>query len=126
MALAVAGIVSLPAVLAAAGGAAVSVVKGPPPPLTPQAAIFPEATGMRTLGRLLWPPAIAVLGVLPVLAAKAADDAGHPWAPPMLGAEAGVVVLLIGVVAWVRWQEDAHVWWQGVVGQLFPSTEKAA
>jgi hypothetical protein len=124
MAMSIAAIVAVPAVLAAAGGAAVSVVKGPPPPLTPQQAIFPEATGMRSLGRLLWPPAIAIIGVLPALAAKAADDAGHAYLPPLLGAEAGVVVLLAGIVAWVRWQEDAHVWWDGVVAQLFPSTDK--
>jgi hypothetical protein len=104
------GLVAAPAALAALGGAVVSVIKGPPPPLSPQTALMPEAAGARAMGRLLWPPIMAVVGVLPVLGARAAFDAHHA----VLSGEAPiiqlVVVLISGWVAWVRWQEAAHLW----------------
>jgi hypothetical protein len=106
----VGGVLLAPAALAALGGAAVSVIKGPPPPLSPQQAIMPEAAGARAMGRLLWPPIIAVLGVLPILAAHSAHLHGQPVLVSLVNGVQLVVLLVAGVLAWVRFQEEAHVW----------------
>jgi hypothetical protein len=106
----VGGILLVPAALAALGGAAVSVIKGPPPPLSPQQAIMPEAAGARAMGRLLWPPLIAVLGVLPVLVAHSAQKHGHSVLAALSGAIQPEIILVAGLAAWVRFQEEAHAW----------------
>jgi hypothetical protein len=106
----VGGILLVPAALAALGGAAVSVIKGPPPPLSPQQAIMPEAAGARAMGRLLWPPLIAVLGVLPVLVAHSAQRHGHSVLAALSGAMQPEIILVAGLAAWVRFQEEAHIW----------------
>ena len=90
----VGGVLLVPAALAALGGAAVSVIKGPPPPLTPQQALIPEAAGARAMGRLLWPPLIAVLGVLPVLAAHSAAAPRPAGARPPCRPSLQPVILL--------------------------------
>jgi hypothetical protein len=106
----VGGILLLPAALAAIGGAAISVIKGPPPPLSPQQAIMPEAAGARAMGRLLWPPIVAVLGVLPILAAHSADVHHHSVLVSLANAVQPEVILIAGLAAWVRFQEEAHAW----------------
>jgi hypothetical protein len=94
-----------------------SVIKGPPPALSSQAVIIPEAAGARAVGRLLWPPIMSVLGVVPIVAARNAAIHGQP----ILAAAASVdqlaaVVALFGL-AWVRYQEDAHRWWDSQVAE---------
>jgi hypothetical protein len=106
----VGAIMLVPAALSSLGAAAVSVIKGPPPPFTPQQSLVPEAAGARAMGRLLWPPVISVLGVLPVLAGRQAARHGHPIGAATAAAEQLVVFLVAGLVAWVRWQEEAHRW----------------
>jgi hypothetical protein len=106
----VGGVMVIPAALAALGAAAVSVIKGPPPPLAPQQALMPEAAGARAMGRLLWPPLLATFGVLPILAARSARDHGQQ---PLAGLGAAIqplIILVVGLVAWVRFQEEAHAW----------------
>jgi hypothetical protein len=106
----VGGLIAGPAVLAALGGAVISVIKGPPPPLSPQVSLMPEAAGARAMGRLLWPPIMAVVGVLPVLGARSAFEHHHEalaGAAPLVQL---VIVLIMGWVAWVRWQAVAHAW----------------
>ncbi len=66
-------IVVVPAVVCALGAGAMSVIKGPPPALSAQAVLIPEAAGARAVGRLLLPPIMCVIGVLPV--------AGRPQRP---------------------------------------------
>jgi hypothetical protein len=106
----VGGLIAAPAALAALGGAVVSVIKGPPPPLSPQASLMPEAAGARAMGRLLWPPVMAVLGVLPILGARSAFDHHHPVLAGAVPLVQLIIALVMGWVAWVRWQEAAHVW----------------
>jgi hypothetical protein len=108
----VGGLMVLPAALAGLGGAAISVIKGPPPPLTQQTALMPEAAGARAMGRLLWPPIIAVLGVLPVLGGREAFLSHHDAVANTAPLVQLVVLLVAGWMAWVRWQEPAHVWFQ--------------
>jgi hypothetical protein len=106
----VGAIVLVPAALASLGAAAVSVIKGPPPPFSPQQSLVPEAAGARAMGRLLWPPIISVLGTLPVLAGRQAARHSHPVVAATAAAEQLVVFLIAGLLAWVRWQQEAHAW----------------
>jgi hypothetical protein len=109
--LATASVAAVTGALAATGGAAVSVIKGPPPPAATQSLVPPEIAGARAMFRLIWPPAIAVLGVLPVLAGRAAHRRGLPLAPSLAGAAQGEILLVLMVLAWVRFQAEAHLWW---------------
>jgi hypothetical protein len=106
----VGAIMLVPAALSSLGAAAVSVIKGPPPPFSPQQSLVPEAAGARAMGRLLWPPIISVLGVLPVVAGRQAARHGHAVGAATAAAEQLVVFLIAGLAAWVRWQEEAHRW----------------
>jgi hypothetical protein len=121
----VGGLMLVPAAMAGLGAAAVSVIKGPPPPLTPDQALIPEAAGMRAMGRLLWPPIIATAGVAPILAAHSAERNGQS----VLGAASAVlqpvIILIIGVVAWVRFQEEAHIWFKAQMDAAKPPPRAA-
>jgi hypothetical protein len=106
----VGGLVLVPSVLAGLGGAAISVIKGPPPPLSPQAALIPEAAGARAMGRIIWPPTVAVLGVLPVLAGRDAFRHHHDVLASTSAVVQLVIFLDLAVGMWVRWQSEAHAW----------------
>jgi hypothetical protein len=106
----VGGLLVVPSALAGLGGAVVSVIKGPPPALSSQVALMPEAAGARAMGRLIWPPLIAVLGVLPILSARDAFRHHHPVIAGTATLLQLVILLDLGVGAWVRWQEEAHAW----------------
>jgi hypothetical protein len=93
----VAAVVGVPAALAATFGAALSVQTGPIDPF----ALEPFA-GVRLFMRSVGPGVVAVAGVLPVLAARAAVDAG---ASPLAGAvpaAAGVLLVVAAAAAWLR------------------------
>jgi hypothetical protein len=67
---------TLPAACAAAVfGAAASVATGPFE-LTAMQTFVPEAVGTQLIFRFVWPPAVAVIGALPLLAARAAERDG--------------------------------------------------
>jgi hypothetical protein len=64
--------VLLPACAAAVFGAASSVATAPFDMANMQTLIPPETVGAQLIFRIIWPPAVAVLATLPVLAAKSA------------------------------------------------------
>jgi hypothetical protein len=72
--------------------------------------LMPEAAGARAAGRLIWPPLIAVLGILPVLSGRDAFRHHHPAVGSTVTLLQLVIALDLGVAAWVRWQKEAHVW----------------
>lgn len=107
--------VLLPAAAAAVAGAAGSAITSDPASRGEYAAMLPpEAVGSVAAIRLVWPPAMAVGGVLPVLAARAAYTSTDPAAPaPATAAVSAalVVLLVVGfVAAWVRFRDDARAW----------------
>jgi hypothetical protein len=110
-------IVVLPAAMCALGAGAMSVIKGPPPALSSQAVIIPEAAGARAVGRLLWPPIMSVLGVIPVVAARNAAQHGQPIVTAAASVDQLVAVVALFGVAWVRYQEDGHRWWDSQVAE---------
>ena len=107
---AVAAVGLVPLALGGLGGALVSVLSGPPTAgggwsLTP-----PEAQGIRLAFRTAWPPAIAVLGVLPVLFARNAIEqgrAGTEGAAPFVTLAIFTFTLVCG---WVRVRDDIASW----------------
>jgi len=96
--LAVGAVTAVPSALAAASAAAVSVQASPADTLAAPELFGPSRMVVRTLA----PPVLAVLGVLPVLAGRAAIDAGgQPLAGAGLAAT-GVLLVTVGVVACLR------------------------
>lgn len=93
--LAVGALVAVPAALAAVCGAALSIEIGPVNSL--EVELF---AGAKLFVRSVAPAVVAVAGVLPVLAARAAVDAGQPAAA---GAVPGVVAVLMVVAAAAAW-----------------------
>jgi hypothetical protein len=98
----------VPGAVAAVAGAAVSVVSEPMLDASTEAMIPPEVAGPRVLLRTAWPPAIAVLGLLPVAIAHRAENNGAPAIPVLLSTAVSVLVLGGIVAAWVRFRADIH------------------
>jgi hypothetical protein len=102
----------LPAALAAVAGGAVSVVKGSPEASPELAMAAPEAVGVQLAVRAVLPPAIAVAGVLPLLAARAARGGDTPPAGVLTTATIPVVLLFGLVVGWLLVREAIARWWR--------------
>lgn len=109
--------------LLAACGAVISVVQGAPDPVDTLSMVTPEIAGTRTVYRTSLPPAMAILGTLPLLAARASErGAGNP--PPMAAAVniailLSVVVILVG--GWVRFRDQIHKWMAEASEQMSPT-----
>lgn len=106
----VAIIVGLSAGLLAGCGAVVSVVQGAPDAVDVLAIATPEIAGTRTVIRTVWPPGLAVLGTLPILAARASFR-GVQNPPPAAAAATvfGLLMIVVGIFAgWVRFRDNVH------------------
>ncbi len=108
MVLQVGAIALLPAALAGVAGAAVTVVSEAILDSTSEAFIPPEVAGPRLLFRTAWPPAIAVIGFVPVLVARAAAEHGRVATTAAVTAGVPVVLLCAAVFGWVRFRADIH------------------
>jgi len=106
-----AALLALPAAFAGAAGAAVSTTMGSPDPMKDGQLLPPEVAGMRVAMRAAWPLIVAVAGSLPVLAARASNNAGQSPYQGAVAAVCGVTLLVLMVVAWVRFRERARAWW---------------
>jgi hypothetical protein len=104
----------IPAALGAVAGALVSVVAGAPSGAGGDAwsLLPPEVAGIRLAFRTGWPPALAVIGTLPVLAARAAARNDMPAAQGALAAGVGVLILFVVVCGWVRMRSRIHAWFK--------------
>jgi hypothetical protein len=116
--------------LLAGCGAVVSVVQGAPQAVDVLAVSTPEIAGMRTVVRTAWPPGLAVIGMLPLLAARAAER-GISEPPPMSAALLVVLplaALAVLVAGWVRFHDAIHEWMRTAMEQMSPTAvvEKAA
>jgi hypothetical protein len=114
---AVAAACVVPAGLGAAAAAIVSVLMGAPDPASVGGGTWsmapPEAAGMRLAFRLVWPPALATGGLVPVLLARNAVDQGTAGSPveSVLGVLPLVLFVFGLVVAWARFRADISAWW---------------
>ena len=97
----VAALVAVPAVLAATCGAALSIETGPVDPFAVE--LF---AGAKLFVRTVGPGVLALGGVLPVLAARAAVDAGQSAASGAVPAAMVVLLVVWGAVAWMGREGD--------------------
>jgi hypothetical protein len=111
-AVAMAAIAVPPAALAAAAGAALSVLQGIQEPSATFELSQPELAGMRTVFRVAGPPLVAIIGCLPVLLARSAiDNDGDPFGTATTGA---VVALIVTFLAggWIHQREQIKAWFR--------------
>jgi hypothetical protein len=119
----VAGLLAVSLALGGASGALVSVLgfqgsgSGTADTL---AVIQPEAQGIRLAFRTVWPPALGVIGALPIIAATTAVEDGNPGAPAAAAALGGVAALFALVCMWVRVRDRIAQWWRDQMDQAFP------
>lgn len=119
----------LPAALGAVGGAVISVVSGPPSQSgggDTWSLMPPEVAGMRIVYRTGWPPAMAVIGAAPVLAARTAARHGVQALPVALFAGGGVLLLFVIVCGWLRERERVHAWWRAQMELAMPSRTESS
>ncbi|MBS1838013.1 MAG: hypothetical protein JST64_09990 [Actinobacteria bacterium] len=98
----------LPAALAGVAGAAVTVVSEATLDTSQEAFMPPEVAGPRLLFRTVWPPAIGIIGMLPLLAARSAEQAHHDPTAAVTTTAIPVVVVGMAVFIWVRFRADLH------------------
>ncbi len=69
-------------------------------------AVPPELAGPQVLYKLLWPPALATMGIVPVLVGRQALRAGNPVVSPTINA--GIFVVILGglVFGWIRFRDS--------------------
>ena len=109
--------------LLAACGASISVVQGAPDPVDTLSMVTPEIAGTRTVIRTALPPTIAILGLMPLLAARASDQgAGEP--PPMAAAMnvallLSMLVILVG--GYIRFRDEIRLWMANAADQMSPT-----
>ena len=121
----VGAIAILPMAFAGLAGAVVSAVMGAPAASDEISAMLPpEFAGMKNLVRAAWPPAIAVLGVVPIVAARASVNSGNPSGPPETSVAIVAVAVALLVAAWVRYRDDIHEWWKASMAEA--NEQKAA
>lgn len=114
----VALVCAVPAGIGAACGGVVNLVMGPPSDSTSGQGAWslapPEAAGMRIAIRTGWPPALAILGTTPLLAARNVLDGAGEAGP--LDAAFSAATLLYAVLAltggWLLVREDLQRWWR--------------
>jgi hypothetical protein len=107
----------------AACGAAISAIQGAPDPVDTLSMVTPEIAGTRTVIRTALPPALAVLGTMPLLAARAsAEGAGVP--PPTAAAMNVMIPLAFVVVivgGYVRFRDEIRTWMAEASEQMSPT-----
>ncbi|MFM2070039.1 MAG: hypothetical protein RLZZ623_302 [Actinomycetota bacterium] len=106
---AIAGILALPTVLGGAAGAAISIVRDAPDPMsdtTQQTFMPPEMAGMSTVLRTIIPLAVSCIGAVSVLFVRQALESGITT-PIAAAIRAGmfVVLMIAGVATWVRFRD---------------------
>jgi hypothetical protein len=122
--LAVAAVCVVPAALGGAAGAAVSVVGGAPDVAGEGvwSLVPPEVAGIRLVIRTGLPPAMAIVGTLPLLAARSVVDGGRSWGDAVGAAASAAVAVALAcavVFAWVRQRDRLHEAWRAAMDQTF-------
>lgn len=94
--------------VASVAGAAVSVVAEAVLDQSSEAMMPPEVAGPRVVIRTLWPPLVAVIGMLPVLAAQRMMRNGEPVESIAIAVAGASLALSAIVFTWVRYRADLH------------------
>lgn len=110
-------LLGITALLGGVAGAAINAVKGAPDPLggaNEGLALPPEVSGMGTVIRSAWPPAVSIIACLPVLALRHGVENQFDILGNTLRAIGGVVILLILVGGWVRQRDAIHAYFRNI------------
>jgi hypothetical protein len=106
----VAAVALVPASLCAVAGAAITVLADDGGGASASAGMVqPEIAGPRLVLRTVWPPTVAVVGTLPVLAARASSGPAEQIGGAVVAAvpaALGCVGLALAVFVWVRYRSD--------------------
>lgn len=108
LALTVGPVLILPAGLLGLVGAVTSVAMEPP---SSGGDLLPaEIAGVKVVVRAIWAPALVLIGLTPLLAARSAFRHHTGAGPGPAAASAGVLPLMVGVLGlgWLRFREDLH------------------
>jgi len=102
----------LPVAWCGAAGAIVSTAMSAPDPFKDGQLLPPEVAGMKLAFRTAWPLIVAIIGTLPVVAARRAFTTGNEPVPAAV--QAGIAALLVAgfTAAWLRFREPARAWWK--------------
>lgn len=118
--------IGIPAVLAGVAGASINAVKGAPDPVggaNQGLALPPEMSGMGTVIRAAFPPAISITGCLPVIALQRGVENGSLIFANTLRASLAVLLVLGLVAGWVRQRDAILIWFRNA--QKTAQTSKA-
>jgi hypothetical protein len=115
--LALSSMIGPTALLGGFAGSVINIVRGAPDQIREaNETLFmpPEVSGLTTLIRMAWPPAVSIAAQLPVvIATDAARDGRDPWSSA--GRAVLAVALAIVVIGgWVRQRDDIRRWWAGL------------
>lgn len=111
----VCAIVAPVALLAGLGGAAINSVMGAPDPVsnaTGGLALPPEVSGIGTVLRAAWPPAVACIGLAPVVSARWALRRDFNVVGSVIRSSLGACVLLSLVAGWIHQRDAIKAWFR--------------
>lgn len=119
----VAVLVGVAAGLLAGCGAVISVVQGAPEAVDTLSIMTPEIAGTKTVMRTALPPGLAVLGTLPLLAARAAERGVSDPTPLVAAVRATIPLAIVAVLVggWVRFRDDIRAWIKSAAEQASPT-----
>ena len=123
----VAVIGALCAVAGGLAGATLNIVAGAPDPssgATRGLALPPEVSGMGTVLRTAWPPAVAMATALVVTVMREAHANASAWAPTAIRGVLAVALLCGFVVAWVHRRDDIRTWFDSLGAPPAPTDDK--
>lgn len=117
-AIAVGSVLAVPLAWAGACGAVVNVMRAAPDPMARAAralAMPPEVAGMSTMVQTVWPLAVSVMGVTPLLFVTAAFDQGGSLVAAAVRGAVACMLCTAATVVWVRRRDDARRRWRALV-----------
>ena len=119
----VAALIGVTAGLMAGAGAVVSVVQGAPDAVDVLSMSAPEIAGSRNVMRAVFPPGLGVIGVLPILAARAAEQGVSNPTPLVAAARTSIplAIILMLVGGWVLKRDDIKEFMAHAADQMSPT-----
>jgi hypothetical protein len=107
-----AAVLFLPTAWCGAAGAMISTAMSAPDPFKDGQLLPPEVAGMKLAFRTAWPLIVAIIGTLPVVAARRAHVNGSDPVPAAVQAAIGALLVAGFTAAWLRFREPARAWWK--------------
>jgi len=119
-------VIGIPAALAGVAGASINAVKGAPDPVggaNAGLALPPEMSGMGTLLRAAFPPAISILGCMPVIVLQRSLNSSPDPLSVTVRTSLGVLLVLGLVAGWVRQRDAIGAYFRNITQQAASATK---